>query len=113
MKKCEKVLFNVKPQLKLIGKLQDRTAFLKKGYEDEHLFEFKTDECVYWACHVEKVIDGLDRAVKNMKKGEIALVTIRPEYAFGPSGSSQEVAIVLPSSTVYYEVELLSFVKVR
>lgn len=61
---------------------------------------------------VEQVIDGLDRAVKNMKKGEIALVIIQPEYAFGPSGSSQELAAVPPNSTVYYEVELVSFVKV-
>lgn len=58
------------------------------------------------------MIDGLDRAVKNMKKGEIAWVTLQPEYAFGPSGSPQELAAVPPNSTVYYEVELLSFVKV-
>ncbi|KAJ1407321.1 Tetratricopeptide-like helical domain superfamily [Sesbania bispinosa] len=91
-------------QVKLIGKLQDGTVFLKKGYDDdEQPFEFKIDE--------EQVIDGLDRAVKNMKKGEIALVTIQPEYAFGPSGSPQELATVPPNSTVYYEVELLSFVK--
>lgn len=62
---------------------------------------------------VEQVIDGLDRAVKNMKKGEIALVIIQPEYAFGSSGSPQELTTVPPNSTVYYEVELLSFVKVR
>lgn len=31
--------------VKLIGKLQDGTVFLKKGYEeDEEPFEFKTDE---------------------------------------------------------------------
>lgn len=60
----------------------------------------------------EQVVDGLDRAVKNMKKGEVALVTIEPEYAFGSSESHQELAIVPANSTVYYEVELLSFVKV-
>ncbi|KAG5029419.1 hypothetical protein JHK87_012933 [Glycine soja] len=90
-------------QVKLIGKLQDGTVFVKKGYVDEQPFEFKIDE--------EQVIDGLDQAVKNMKKGEIALLIIQPEYAFGPSGSSQELANVPPNSTVYYEVELLSFVK--
>lgn len=63
--------------------------------------------------HVEQVTDGLDQAVKSMKKGEIALLIIQPEYAFGPSGSSQELANVPPNSTVYYEVELLSFIKVR
>ena len=60
----------------------------------------------------EQVIDGLDRAVKNMKKGEIALVTIQPKYAFGQSEKQQELVIVPSNSTVYYEVELLSFEKV-
>lgn len=60
----------------------------------------------------EQVIDGLDRAVKNMKKGEVALVTIQPEYAFGPTESQQDLAVVPANSTVYYEVKLLSFVKV-
>ncbi|XP_015958257.1 peptidyl-prolyl cis-trans isomerase FKBP62 [Arachis duranensis] len=90
-------------QVKLIGKLQDGTVFVKKGHDDEQPFEFKIDE--------EQVIDGLDRAVMNMKKGEVALVTIHPEYAFGSSGSTQELATVPPNSNVYYEVELVSFVK--
>ncbi|KAA8550570.1 hypothetical protein F0562_002254 [Nyssa sinensis] len=91
-------------KLKLIGKLQDGTVFLKKGHGDgEELFEFKTDE--------EQVIEGLDRAVTTMKKGEVALLTIAPEYAFGSSGSQQELAVVPPNSTVFYEVELDSFTK--
>ncbi|XP_042476761.1 peptidyl-prolyl cis-trans isomerase FKBP62-like [Macadamia integrifolia] len=90
-------------QVKLIGKLQDGTVFFKKGHDEEELFEFKTDD--------EQVIDGLDRAVMTMKKGEIALVTVAPEYAFGSSESQQELAVVPPYSTVYYEVELVSFVK--
>ncbi|KAL0460443.1 UNVERIFIED_CONTAM: Peptidyl-prolyl cis-trans isomerase FKBP65 [Sesamum latifolium] len=76
-------------KLKLIGKLQDGTVFVKK----------------------EQVIEGLDRAVKTMKKGEAALLTIAPEYAFGSSESEQELARVPPNSTVYYDVELVSFVK--
>ncbi|CAK8578440.1 unnamed protein product [Lathyrus sativus] len=90
-------------QVKLIGKLEDGTVFLKKGHDDDQPFEFKIDE--------EQVIDGLDRAVKNMKQGEIALVVIQPEYAFGSSASPQELATVPPNSTVYYAVELVSFVK--
>ncbi|KAJ4966096.1 hypothetical protein NE237_017945 [Protea cynaroides] len=49
-------------KVKLIGKLQDGTIFIKKGHDEEDLFEFKTDD--------EQVIDGLDRAVMTMKKGE-------------------------------------------
>lgn len=91
-------------KLKVIGKLQDGTVFLKKGQDEgEELFEFKTDQ--------EQVIDGLDRAVLTMKKGEVALLTIEPEYAFGSSESQQDLAVVPPNSTVYYEVELESFVK--
>lgn len=58
------------------------------------------------------MIDGLDRAVLTMKKGEVALLTLAPEYAFGSSESPQELAVVPPNSTVYYEVELVSFEKV-
>ncbi|XP_068504095.1 peptidyl-prolyl cis-trans isomerase FKBP62-like [Phaseolus vulgaris] len=62
-------------KLKVIGKVQDGTLFLKKGHDDEgELFEFKTDE--------EQVTDGLDKAVLTMKKGEVALLTIAPEYGF-------------------------------
>lgn len=61
---------------------------------------------------VEQVIDGLDRAVMTMKKGEVALLTIAPEYAFGSSESQQELAVVAPNSTVCYEVEMVSFDKV-
>ncbi|KAM4127665.1 hypothetical protein ACJW30_02G107000 [Castanea mollissima] len=82
--------------------LHDGTIFTKKGHDKEP-FEFKVDE--------EQVIDRLDRAVKNMKKGDIAFVTIQPEYAFGQSETQQELAIVPSNSTVYYEVELLSFEK--
>lgn len=47
-----------------------------------------------------------------MKKGEAAFLTIAPEYAFGSSESKQELATIPPNSTVYYDVELVSFVKV-
>ncbi|KAI3742072.1 hypothetical protein L1987_59752 [Smallanthus sonchifolius] len=90
-------------QVKLIGKLQDGTIFTKKGYDGTEAFEFRTDE--------EQVIDGLDRAVVTMKKGEVAVLTIAQEYAFGSTESKQELAVVPPNSTVIYEIELVSFVK--
>lgn len=90
-------------QVKLIGKLQDGSLFVRKGHDDEPPFEFKVDE--------EQVIDGLDRAVKTMKKGEIAEITIHPDYAFGASESQQELATVPANSTVIYEMEMVSFTK--
>ena len=61
---------------------------------------------------VKQVIEGFDRAVVTMKKGGVALLTIAPEYAFGSSESQQELVVVPPNSTVYYEVEMVSFDKV-
>ncbi|XP_024966315.1 peptidyl-prolyl cis-trans isomerase FKBP62-like isoform X2 [Cynara cardunculus var. scolymus] len=90
-------------QVKLIGRLHDGTIFIRKGYDDTEPYEFKTDE--------EQVIDGLDRAVMTMKKGEVAFLTIKPEYAFGSTESKQELAAVPPNATVNYEIELVSFIK--
>ncbi|KAF9611049.1 hypothetical protein IFM89_026824 [Coptis chinensis] len=61
----------------------------------------------------EQVVDGLDRVAMTMKKGEVAELTIAPEYGFGSSESKQELAVVPPNSKLYYEVELESFVKER
>jgi hypothetical protein len=94
------------PQIvRLIGKLEDGTVFVRKGHDGEEPFEFKTDE--------EQVIEGLDITVVNMKKGEVALVRVPPEHAFGSVETKQDLAIVPPNSTVFYEVELVSFEKVR
>ncbi|KAL1557516.1 Peptidyl-prolyl cis-trans isomerase fkbp62 [Salvia divinorum] len=92
-------------RLKLVGKLQDGTVFVKKGHGDneDDLFEFQTDE--------EQVIEGLDRAVTTMKKGEVAVLTVAPEYGFGATESKQELATVPPNSTLSYEIELVSFDK--
>lgn len=61
----------------------------------------------------EQVIDGLDRAVTTMKKGEVALLTVAPEYGFGSTEAKQELATVPPNSTLHYEIELVSFEKVK
>ncbi|KAE8723821.1 hypothetical protein F3Y22_tig00011718pilonHSYRG00097 [Hibiscus syriacus] len=59
---------------------------VKKGH-DEEPFEFRVDEG-------GKVVDGLEKTVNTMKKGEHPLIAIQPEYAFGSSESQQELAVV-------------------
>ncbi|KAF9600190.1 hypothetical protein IFM89_005014 [Coptis chinensis] len=68
--------------------------------EDDELFEFKMDE--------EQVIDGLDRAVMTMKKGEVVESTIVLEYGFGSSEFKQELAVVTPNSTMKLSLNPLS-----
>jgi len=90
-------------RVRLVGRLEDGNVFTKKGHEGDEPFEFKTDE--------EQVIDGLDQTVMTMKKGEVALARIPPELAFGSTETKHDLAVVPPNSTVFYEVELVSFDK--
>ena len=90
-------------RVRLIGKLDDGTVFTKKGHEGDEPFEFKTDE--------EQVIEGLDTTVLTMKKGEVASARIPPEHAFGSTETKLDLAVVPPNSTVFYEVEIVSFEK--
>jgi FK506-binding protein 4/5 len=55
---------------------------------------------------VGQVIKGWDKGVATMKKGEKALFTIKPEYAYGKSGSPPKIP---PDATLKFEVELLSW----
>nr|GEW34237.1 hypothetical protein [Tanacetum cinerariifolium] len=77
--------------VKLIGKLHDGTIFVNKGDNE--------------------VVDGIDRGVKTMKNGEVASLTIHPEYAFGSTELYQESVTILVNSNVYYVVDLVSFEK--
>lgn len=59
------------------------------------------------------MIVGLDRAVATMKKGERAIISIHPDYAFGNVEVRRDLAIVPPGSNVVYDVEMLDFIKVN
>ncbi|MED6186587.1 hypothetical protein PIB30_068138, partial [Stylosanthes scabra] len=85
------------------AKLEDGTVFEKRGIDETHPLEFITDE--------EQVIVGLDRAVVTMKKGERAIISIHPDYAFGDVEVKQDFAFVPPSSRVVYDVEIRDFIK--
>lgn len=56
------------------------------------------------------VIQGWDDGIKTMKKGEKALFTIPPALAYGESGSPPTIP---PNSTLQFEIELLSWTKVK
>lgn len=85
------------------ARLEDGTVFERKGIDDGQPLQFITDE--------EQVIAGLDRAVATMKKGEHAILTVKPEYGFGNIETKRDLAIVPPSSILVYEVEMLDFIK--
>ncbi|XP_016455639.1 peptidyl-prolyl cis-trans isomerase FKBP62 isoform X2 [Nicotiana tabacum] len=84
-------------------KLEDGTLLEKRGFDGEDALKYTTDE--------EHVVAGLDKAVTTMKKGEHAIVTIKPDYGFGSTEVKRDLAMVPPCSTIVFEVEMLEFTK--
>jgi FK506-binding protein 4/5 len=52
-----------------------------------------------------QVILGWDKGVKTMKKGEVALLRCRSDYAYGSGGAGP----IPPGATLLFEVELLGW----
>jgi FKBP-type peptidyl-prolyl cis-trans isomerase len=51
-----------------------------------------------------QVIEGWDRGLSQMQKGEKARLTIPPEMGYGPQGYP---GVIPPNATLVFEVELL------
>jgi len=52
------------------------------------------------------VIRGWDQGVATMTKGEKAILTCAPSYAYGPSGAG---GVIPPNATLDFEVELIDW----
>ncbi|WVY90605.1 hypothetical protein V8G54_036119 [Vigna mungo] len=96
-------LVSFKPVINVTGDSKVLKKILKEG---EGAFTANEDAHV-----TEQVIVGLDRAVATMKKGERAIISIHPDYAFGNVEVRRDLAIVPPGSNVVYDVEMLDFIK--
>lgn len=89
--------------IRYTAKLVDGTLLEKRGFDGENALKFITDE--------EQVVAGLDQAVTTMKKGEHAIVTVKPDYGFGNTEVKRDLAMVPPCSTIIFEVEMMEFTK--
>jgi len=79
------------------GTLLDGTKF-DSSKDRNKPFEFKLGK--------GQVIKGWDTGVATMKKGEIAILTCKPEYAYGEAGSPPKIPA---NATLQFEVELLDW----
>ena len=55
---------------------------------------------------VGEVIRGWDEGICQLTKGQKAVLTCPPSYAYGPSGIP---GVIPPNSTLIFEVELISW----
>lgn len=88
-------------QMHYRGTLLDGTQF-DSSYDRGTPFSFKLGD--------GKVIKGWEVVGKTMAKGEKAKVTLKPEYAYGESGSPPKIPA---NATLVFEMELLSWTSKR
>ena len=100
------------PKLLLTNSAQGKThlnynSLVVSLLEDYHIAMvivhccFKT--CFYFA---GSVIKAWDIGVATMKRGEIAVLTCKSDYAYGDSGSPPKIP---PGATLVFEVELFDW----
>jgi len=80
------------------GTLQNGTKFWCSKDPDQDAFEFTVGE--------KRVIKGWDEGVIGMRQGEVAVLTIPPESAYGSQGFSAWG--IPPHATLVFEIEVLS-----
>lgn len=80
-----------------VGTLLDGTVF-DSSRERDDFFTFNLGK--------GQVIKAWDLGVATMKKGELARLTCRSEYAYGEAGSPPKIP---PNATLVFEVELFSW----
>lgn len=86
-----------KVSLHYTGKLEDGTKF-DSSLDTNTPFEFEIGKGM--------VIKAFDLGVASMKKGEKAILTCAPAYAYGVAGSPPKIP---PNSTLIFELELLGW----
>lgn len=67
---------------------------------------------IWLGCFTGQVVPGLDETFASMKKGEICIATVPSEYGYEGEEKQCDLAVVPANSTLTYEVEMVSFVKV-
>ncbi|OXU31501.1 hypothetical protein TSAR_001033 [Trichomalopsis sarcophagae] len=80
------------------GTLLDGTKF-DSSRDRNQPFEFELGQ--------SQVIKAWDIGIATMKKGEVAVLTCAPEYAYGKPGSPPAIP---PNSTLKFEVEMIDWV---
>ena len=80
------------------GKLEDGTVFDSSVTRGEPL-EFKVG--------VGQVISGWDEGICQLQKGQKAILTCPPHYAYGAQGAGD---VIPPNATLTFEVEVIEFI---
>ncbi|GJW04102.1 FKBP-type peptidyl-prolyl cis-trans isomerase domain-containing protein [Tanacetum coccineum] len=112
MKKGEKTLLIVKPQYAFTENDREPSSANDCVVPPKATIQI-TLKLVSWKIVYENKLLTSFRGVKTIKKGEVAILTIHPEYAFGSTELHQGSVTVPAIYTVDYDVDLVSFEKMK
>ncbi|KAJ3188786.1 hypothetical protein HDU85_004500 [Gaertneriomyces sp. JEL0708] len=87
-------------------------TYIGRLVPDGDVFDQNTDKQRPFTFGLDKgmVIKGWDKGIATMKKGERAILTIKPEYAYGATGAPPKIPA---NATLEFEVELLDWKSVN
>jgi len=80
-------------------------AELAHAFEVQLVVRVRVETCMMLLL-LGSVIKAWDIGVASMKRGELAVLLCKPEYAYGKTGSGSKIP---PDSTLVFEVELFDW----
>jgi len=84
--------------INFVGTLVDGTEFVREDSHDEPFQIFLGND--------PEAVKGIHEALKTMKQGERAEITLKPEYAYGEDGLEGKVA---PNTVVIFDLLCIEF----
>ena len=82
------------------------------GKYENKVFEQRNVTFLVGEASEEGIVDGVELAVRKMKKGEKCEIHVKPQYAFGPNGH-KGFNIPPDYEEVVYEITLNNFEKAK
>ena len=70
------------------------------------MFDATGEDPVKFCVGAGQVIRGLDEGVLGLKKGQKAIITCPPDYAYGSVGAP---GIIPPDATLHFEIQVIEF----
>lgn len=97
----EPIYYNTKVEFYYKGTMIDGTVFDDRSFEHGAPAQYSPSQ----------LVDGFGTALQHMHPGDKWLVWIPQQMAYGVSGNSQGSVVILPYTTLIFEIEIVKVVE--